>query len=187
MIKTKDLAAQQLEADSYGETAPDILYNVVKTGVVTIPKGILDMGKKEIIAHARDIYNAMMDGSLDPIETMIIIKKGITFFESLDENVRPVIYGKTIVNRGEVLKLHNAEIEASDLGVKWLYDGCNSPELERLQEDVKKATEALKQHQIALQTITTKTKMVDTATGEEYEAFPAVRTATAGYKISIKN
>jgi hypothetical protein len=181
MIKTKELAQQQRETDSNEIPIP---YKPITTGV-QMPRKILDMGKKEIIAHAKDIYNAMMDGNLDPIETMIEVKKGILFFETLDENVRPVIYGKTIVGRGDILKMHNVEIEPSELGVKWAYP--NNPELERLQEDVKVATEALKAHQIILQTITTAAKMVDMETGEEYIAFPGVRTCTNGYKFSVKN
>lgn len=175
------MAQQQREADN-AEYLP-----ISNSKEVSLPRNLLDMGKKEIIAGAKDIYNAMMDGIIDPIETQILIKKGLAFFEALDENVRPVIYGKNIVARGDVFKTHNVEIEPAELGVKWLYDRCESPELERLQEDVKKATEALKAHQVALQCITTATVMVDTDTGEEYTAHPAVRTCTSGYKFSIKN
>jgi hypothetical protein len=181
MLKTKEMAMQQREADSN-----EIQYKPITTGV-QMPRKILDMGKKEIIAHAKDIYNAMMDGNLDPIETMIEVKKGILFFETLDENVRPVIYGKTIVGRGDILKMHNVEIEPSELGVKWNFDVCNDNILTRLINALEAAKTAVTDRQNFLKVITTQTDVVDEETGEVYRVNPPVRTSLNGYKFSVKN
>lgn len=156
------------------------------TSVSLVPKKLLGLDKATIVTNAKRIVNAIADGDLDLIDTFIEIKKGMLFFETLEENVKTMVYGKTIVAKGEILKLHSVEIEASELGVSWDFKGCGDAVLNRLNEALSIAKQAVTDRQNYLKVITTISEQVDTETGETYKVNPPVRKATSGYKFSIK-
>lgn len=178
-MKTKD-AFMSLREQEQSETTG------TQTGVSFSPKKLLNVDRKTIISTAMSVVNAIQDGEFDLVDTFIEIKKGVLFFETLEENTKAIVYGKSLVGKGEVLKRHSVEIEQSELGVKWDYSGCNDVILDRLTIAFTEAKKAMEDRQNYLKIITTITEQVDMETGETYKVNPPVRTSTNGYKFSVK-
>lgn len=178
MERTKDMAMDQRQrSEEVANTS---------TGVSLTPKKLIALDKATIVSNAKAIVNAVQDGDLDLVDTFIEVKKGKLFFETLEENLKGFVYGKSLVAKGAILKMHSVEIEQSELGVVWDYKGCCDVILDRLNERMISAAAAVKERQAYLQVITTISKQVDMETGEEYTVNPPVRKATNGYKFSIK-
>jgi hypothetical protein len=179
MGKTKELFRE--EREQYDEYRFPSKYPVstksVDTGLTLQTKKLLTLTKSDIRDYAITIVDSVQNGEQDLIETMISVKKAISFFEQLDENLRPLFYSKQIVSKGDILKVHNVEIEPSDFS-KWDFKNCNDEILNRICEDKKDRENALK-------LITSPTKYIDTVTGSEYVANPPIKKTTSGYKITI--
>lgn len=149
-------------------------------------KTLLNVDKDTLIEYAKNIVASIQDGHEDALEVLICVKKGLMFFEALDENVRPIVYSKDITSGSNILSVHNADIEASQLGVKWHYEGCNDVILNKLYEELESLKLKIKDRENYLKVITTISEQIDEETGETWKVNPPIKKSTSGYKITIK-
>ena len=156
-----------------------------ETGLTINTHKLLNLTKSDIKALADQVIVRVSEGDFDSTQVMIANKKAMALHEAIDVLLKPIFYGKNIVSRGDVLKMHNVEIEPAGLGSVWLYDGCQCVVLERLNAEMVTLKEKIAARQLILKGLTTGTELCDEETGESYTAFPAVNKKSEGYKITI--
>ncbi len=167
-----------------GESITDA--SIRRGGVPLIPKRLLKLTGDDINEFCKAIVAEVQDGNEDALEMLICIKKGIRIFELLDENIRPIVYGKNLVAKGGILKLHNVEVEPAELGTKWYFDRCGDAKLNTLNQELEAAKQKVTDRQNELKVITTISEQVDTDTGETWKVNPPIKRSTSGYKVTIK-
>jgi len=143
---------------------------------------LLNASKASLKEIAQGIIADIAEGNKDPLEVLIMAKKGLELFGAIEENAKHYVYGKQY----EKQSLYGCEIEPASLGTKFDYSGCNDHELDQLEQMALSANNAVKDRQNFLKAINKSANLVDVSTGEVYTAYPPVKTQTAGYKISIK-
>jgi len=149
-------------------------------------KNLLDLGLSDITELAKARVQEVKDGYKDGMEVLIYAKKGAAYFKAVDDNVKNIVYGKNYISKGEEYGKHSVKVEQAELGVAYDYSGCNDPEYDSLRLDFDSAKKELEKRQTFLKAVTKDLEVVDTETGETRTIKPPVRTATLGYKISLR-
>lgn len=161
-----------------------------KSEVATVPienQRLLTATKSDLCEMASIIMEAADDGIADPLDTLIIAKKGEYVFKSIVEGMK----GKcSLPEKG--YERHNVAMSERATGVQWHYDTCNDPEWNKLNEQKIAIVEGMKQRETYLKGLG-KPLMVEASvneeTGEEIAAhtiYPAVRVAGESLILSIK-
>ncbi|MNI33149.1 hypothetical protein D3C87_755770 [compost metagenome] len=161
-----------------------------KSEVATFPienQILLTASKAELSEMASIIMEAADDGIADPLDTLIIAKKGLYVFESIVEGMK----GKCkLPEKG--YERHNVAMSERATGVQWHYDTCNDPEWNELNSQRILIEARLKVREAYLKSLNCSIKIessVSEETGEAIEAhtiFPAVRVAGESLILSLK-
>lgn len=171
MEKTKDQHIQQQEQELANQ----------ETGLSLELSGLIKLNKEEIAQGVDLIKQRVEDGLIDPLDALIIAKKGKESYDQIEKAIRPLaeekIYGKDYARHGVL-------VEEANIGARWDYKPCQDPLLESLELRVK-------ERQKFLQTVKKPTKIdfVDEVTGDvtEHEIYPAIKShGRLGLKLTIK-
>jgi hypothetical protein len=161
-----------------------------KSEVAIVPiegQRLLTATKSDLSEMASIIMEAADDGMADPLDTLIIAKKGLYVFESIVEGMK----GKCkLPEKG--YERHNVAMSERATGVQWHYDTCNDPEWNELNAQKISIDARLKIREAYLKGLKGETQIEASAneeTGEAIEAhtiFPAVRVAGESLILSLK-
>jgi len=161
-----------------------------RSEVATLPienQKLLTATKSDLSEMASMIMEAADDGFADPMDTLIIAKKGEYVFKAIVEGMK----GKCILPEKGYEK-HNVAMSERATGVQWHYDTCNDPEWNNLNAQKISIDEQLKVREAYLKGLGKPLEVaasVNEETGEETPAhtvYPAVRVAGESLILSLK-
>jgi len=161
-----------------------------KKEVAVLPienKTIVNSTKSDLSVMASRIIEAVDDGYSDPLDTLIMAKKGAYVFKGIIEGME----GKVPTPQKGLERLGCA-ISERTTGVKWYFDGCNDPVWVELNQQLQETAAKLKEREDWLKTFTKPTDVDDQAdedgvvTMEARRIFPPVKIGGQSIIISIK-
>ncbi|SMC52493.1 hypothetical protein [Pedobacter nyackensis] len=163
-----------------------------KAEIAVLPienKSILTSDKSELSYMASLILQGVDDGYADPMDTLLMAKKGMYVFKGIVEGLE----GKVAVPEKGYTK-HHCTIREQMTGVKYHFEECNDPVWTELYEQFKAIEFQLKERQEWLKTFKKPTEVeaeIDEDTGEEISPArkinPPVKMGGMSIIISIKN
>lgn len=147
---------------------------------------ILNADKSELSEMASIILESVDDGNADPLDVLIIAKKGKYVFDALVEGMK----GKVNIEDKNLTK-HNVVVRKQDTGVRYFYDGCNDAKLSEINNQILALQEKQKQREEFLKSLKGETKeYINEETGEveifENPIYPPSRIGTPSLICTIK-
>lgn len=147
---------------------------------------LLNADKSELSEMASIILESVDDGNADPLDVLIIAKKGKYVFDALVEGMK----GKVYLEDKNFTK-HNVAIRKQDTGVRYFYDGCNDEKWSEINNQILALQEKQKQREEFLKSLKGETKeFVNEETGEvevfENPVYPPSRIGTPSLICTIK-
>lgn len=132
-------------------------------------KNLLTADRSELSYMASLMIEAVDDGLADPLDTLIIAKKGKYVFDAIVDGMK----GKAKIDDKNYTK-HNVNIRQQETGVKYFYDGCNDPIWKELNMQAIEIAEQMKQRQEWLKTLKGETKEYVDEEGEVFNFNPPI-------------
>jgi hypothetical protein len=153
-----------------------------ETGLSLELNNLLSIDKAGIKQKVDAVMVTIQDGWTDPLDALIMAKKGVDLFSSLEKNIRPFAEAKG-AQKG--LVKYSTEISEAMTGVKYDYSACGDPIYNELKEASDKASEAVKERETFLKAIS---KPMDIVVNEAevYTIKPPIKTGKLGLKLEIK-
>lgn len=144
-------------------------------------RSLLNLKKGEILQLASEILQQVNDGILDDLDAKVFAKKGMTFFEALNDGLA----GKVELPQEKDYKKHGCTMRMQDVGVRYDYSDCGHPLVDEVNEFNNVQKPALEEAYKYLKSIKNETEVIDEATGETYNVKPAVKTASRSVIITF--
>lgn len=147
---------------------------------------LLNAEKSDLSEMASLILESVDDGNADPIDVLILAKKGKYVFDAIVEGMK----GKANFEDKNFTK-HNVVMRKQDTGVRYYYDGCNDEKWNDLNIKILALNEELKQREEFLKSLKGETKeYTNEETGEvetfENPVYPPSRVGTPSLICTIK-
>ena len=147
---------------------------------------LLNADKSELSEMVSIILESVDDGNADPLDILIIAKKGKYVFDALVEGMK----GKVNFEDKNFTK-HNVVIRKQDTGVRYFYDGCNDTKWSEINNQILALQEQQKQREEFLKSLKGETKEFtneDTGEVESFEnpVYPPSRIGTPSLICTIK-
>lgn len=150
---------------------------------------LLTATKEDLSLMVSKIMEGIDDGLTDPLDLLILVKKGLFVFEALNESLK----GKVSPPEEKDFKKHNATVKVQLMGVRYSYDQCNDSVWNDLNEKMKDISEKMKARQLKLKSLSKSEEVpdeVDEETGElimeSRTLYPPVKTGTETIVLGIK-
>jgi len=149
-------------------------------------KTILHSDKSDLSEMASMMLEAVDDGFADPLDTLIIAKKGIYVFDAIVKGMK----GKAFIDGGKMSK-HSVDIRTQDVGVRYDFTGCGDHVWNELNQQIAELTAKQKEREEFLKSLKGETKYhLNEETGEEqtFETpiYPPARTGSSSLILTIK-
>lgn len=141
-------------------------------------KRLLTADKSDLSLMASLIIEGVDDGNSDPLDTLIMAKKGIYVFEGIAEAMK-----NKVPTPEKGYTKYNCVVTERNTGVSYSYDTCNDPiwtDLNRRQLDIK---EKIKTREAWLKTFTKPTPVDDQIDEESGEVIMEARIINPPVKI----
>lgn len=155
----------------------------VETGLSFELKNLISISKADIKEKVDAVVVTIQDGWTDPLDALILAKKGVELFSSLEKNVRCYAEAKQ-VSKG--YSKHGTKISEAMAGVKYDYSTCNDPEWNELSKKAEEAKKELSKREEFLKAVTKDIEVVDVDTGATHTLKPPVKTGKLGLKLEIQ-
>lgn len=136
-------------------------------------RSLLNLHKGEILELATEILQQVNDGILDDVDVKVFAKKGIVFFEALNDGLS----GKVGLPQDKDYKKHGCTMRMRDTGVRYDYSVCGHPIIDEINSFMAEKKIALDMAQKQLKAIKTETEITDEDTGETFTVKPPFRSA----------
>ncbi|HYG84560.1 MAG TPA: hypothetical protein VD907_06830 [Verrucomicrobiae bacterium] len=157
------------------------------THVATIQKGeFSELDKNAIEAIASHYEDGINEGFIDPIEALIIAKKGQEIYKAVERRVRPLAESEISIPKGDKITKYYAEVTQGETGVKYDYASCGDKLWDNLNAQLESISAEIKEREKFLQGVKKEQGCFDPETGESWTVNPPVRTGKIGLKITIK-
>lgn len=153
-----------------------------ETGLSFELKNLIAINKASIKAKVEDVVNGIQDGWIDPVDALILSKKGNEFFTLMEKNVRPMAEAKPV---GKGFRKFDCEITEGMTGVRIDYSNCGDPVYNELAEKIDELTAELKERKKFLDGISKPTDIVING-AEVYKINPPIKSGKMGFKLEIK-
>lgn len=154
-----------------------------ETGLSLELSGLIKLNKSEIKERSNEIKQRVLDGELNPLDVLIMAKKGIESFKQLETDIRPIAeeesYGKGYVK-------HGVSVEEKMNGVKYDFSNCGDKEWEEINAEFEAIKLRKEKRETFLKTLTKPLELVDTDTGETYTIHPPIKSGKIGLTLTIK-
>jgi len=134
---------------------------------------------------ARALVNEVADGTRDGVDLFTLATKLSLFADTLKENVKSYVYGKTLAQKGDKYVLNGVELTPAEIGTKYDYESCKDTMWERLDADLKTAKARKEEREKFLKTIKGKVTVVDDETGEVATIYEPVKSGQSGYRSKV--
>lgn len=150
---------------------------------------LLSATREELSLMASKILESVDDGYADPLDTLILAKKGLFVFEAILESLK----GKVSIPEEKDFKKHNVSVKVQLMGVRYSYDQCNDEVWNKLNDQKSQIVEAMKARELKLKSLSGSIEVgdeVDEDTGdilqEARTLFPPVKKGTETIVLGIK-
>lgn len=149
-------------------------------------KTLLTADRSDLSEMASMMIEAVDDGFADPLDTLIIAKKGMYVFDAIVKGMK----GKANIDGGKVSK-HNVDVRTQDVGVRYDFTGCGDVVWNELDQQIAELKEKQKVREDFLKGLKGETKyFLDEDTGEEQTfnppIYPASRSGASSLVLTIK-
>jgi len=134
---------------------------------------------------ARALVNEVAEGTRDGVDLFTLATKLSLFADTLKENVKSYVYGKTLAQKGDKYVLNGVELTPAEIGTKYSYESCQDTMWERLDADFKTAKARKEEREKFLKTIKGKVTVVDDETGEVATIYEPVKSGQSGYRSKV--
>lgn len=134
---------------------------------------------------ARALVNEVAEGTRDGVDLFTLATKLSLFADTLKENVKSYVYGKTLAQKGDKYVLNGVELTPAEIGTKYDYESCKDTMWERLDADFKTAKARKEEREKFLKTIKGKVTVVDDETGEVATIYEPVKSGQSGYRSKV--
>lgn len=171
-----------MEHPQIGEMAEQEAANT-QTGLSFELNNLIGIDKAGIRKKVDEVSLSIQDGWTDPLEALILVKKGKELFDTLEKTVRPYAESTAI---GKGLVKYNTEISEAMTGVKYDFTHCGDSLWNDLSADLEKTKELLKERETFLKAVTKDMEIVDTDSGETFTIHAPVKSGKLGLKLEIK-
>ena len=152
-----------------------------RTEVAVLPienKKIINADKSELSIMASRILEGVDDGEADPLDTLIMAKKGVYVFEAIVEGLK----GK-IPSPEKNAEKYGCTISERTTGVKYYFDGCNDPIWTDLKLQASELDEKIKAREAWLKGFSKPTEIEDEVDEESGEVLAPARKISPPVKI----
>ncbi len=134
---------------------------------------LLQLHKGEILELATEILQQVNDGILDDVDVKVFAKKGMVFFEALNEGLS----GKVELPQEKDYKKHGCTMRMQDTGVRYDYSACGHPVIDELNQFLSEKKPIIEKVQKELKGLKSETELTDEGTGETFTVKPPFRSA----------
>lgn len=173
----------EMREAEYGHEDETTTTTNTETGLSFELSNLISIDKATIRQKVDAVSMSIQEGWTDPLDALIVAKKGKEFFDALEKNVRPYAEAKPI---GKGLVKYSTEISEAMTGVKYDYSHCDDSEWALLSLANEQAKAKLTERENFLKGVTKDMEIVDTDTGETYTIHPPVKSGKLGLKLEIK-
>jgi hypothetical protein len=183
MGATKDLFMEDRELNLFLQPKEEVALLPVEN------KKLLTANKSDLSLMASLIVEGVDDGNADPLDTLILAKKGAYVFTSIVEGLK----GKVQAPESKDYSKHFCEIASRMTGVSYSYDKCNDPVWTSLAGDLAVLQEKIKAREAWLKSFSKPTQVneqVDEDSGEVImearKIYPPAKMGSESIIINIK-
>jgi hypothetical protein len=153
----------------------------------TLPVITTGLKKSEIAALASSAVDSLLESG-NQFEVAEALSAMEDFVKQVKSDQRYISYLRDELTKtgGKLTTPSGAKIEVAEVGTSYDFTNCGDIELTRMEEELKRSEEAVKNRRDFLKTVTVKGMVVtDTETGETYTVYPPVKTSKSSYKVSL--
>jgi hypothetical protein len=125
-----------------------------ETGLSLELNQLLNHNKKSMAKLVTIATDAVINGEIDPIKSLVYAKKGCELFSQLEKAIRPIAEEKVKLGKGEIYKTYDVAISQAEQGVKYDFTHCEDPIWNSLKAATEQAAEALKERETFLKAVT---------------------------------
>lgn len=185
MGKVKASFMEQREQEFYNdEEGPNELNNHVALSKAV--KSLVGLDAATIDTLAKAEIQSVAEGFKDPVDLFTLSTKGLLYFNSINENLKPYVYAQQLAPKGGTYIKNGVELTPSELGVKYDFTRCGDAEWVDLNTQFENAKKAKADREKFLKGIKQKLTVVDEATGEVSTIYEPIKSGIMGYKTSVK-
>jgi len=135
---------------------------------------------------ARALVNEVADGTRDGVDLFTLATKLSLFADTLKENVKSYVYGKTLAQKGDKYVLNGVELTPAEIGGKYSFEHCNDPDWDRLDWEVKRWKQSKDERETFLKSLKEPLTTVNDETGEVIRIQPANKIGgVQGYRSKV--
>jgi len=134
---------------------------------------LLNLHKGEILELATEILQQVNDGILDDVDVKVFAKKGMTFFEALNDGLK----GKVELPQDKDYKKHGCTMRMQDTGVRYDYSECGHPVIDEVNQFLTEKKPLIEKIQKELKNLKTSTEITDEDTGETFTVKPPFKSS----------
>ena len=154
---------------------------------IAISKLDKNITKAEIKSQAAIIKQSILDGYIDPVETLVIAKKMQEFGKTVEGEIKGIANEKAQIGKNETLSIFNANVIRKMVKTEYDFGNCGDPFWNRVNSEIENLKKQLKAREDFLKTIQKPMMIADEFTeGEEVTLNPPIKYQTEGLSITIK-
>lgn len=185
MGKSKASFMEQREWEqNHSEETPNEMNNHLALSKAT--KSLVSLDAATIDTLAKAEIQSVADGFKDPVDLFTLSTKGLLYFNSINDNLKPYVYAQQLAVKGLSYIKNGVELTPAELGVKYDFSVCKDAEWVELTSKFEMAKKAKTDRESFLKTIKGKLVLVDDETGEVSTIFEPIKSGVMGYKTSVK-
>lgn len=136
-------------------------------------RSLLNLKKGEILELATEILQQVNDGILDDVDVKVFAKKGMVFFEALNDGLS----GKVQLPEEKDYKKHGCTMRMQDTGVRYDYSVCGHPVIDELNAFIADKKPLIEKVQKELKNLKSETDITDEDTGETFTVKPPFKSS----------
>lgn len=136
-------------------------------------RSLLNLKKGEILEIATEILQQVNDGILDDVDVKVFAKKGMVFFEALNDGLS----GKVQLPQEKDYKKHGCTMRMQDTGVRYDYSVCGHPVIDELNAFMTEKKPLVDKIQKELKNLKAETEITDEDTGETFTVKPPFKSS----------
>lgn len=142
--------------------------------------------KEQAEVFANKLTEEVLQGEVNPLELHVKMSAMQKAFDAVKKNIASLVLEEAQKYGEKSFEAMNAKIEIQELGVKYDFSGCGDYEWEMLDAREKATSDAKKEREKFLKSLTKSMTIVNEGTGEIEMVRPPVKSSTTGIKVTLK-
>ena len=140
--------------------------------------------KDGITEFATRVLQAINDGEVNPLDLKIHFKALELAQERIKEHLNKLALVEAEKYKKEVYK--GFLVNVQEMGQTYDYSQCNDPILVEINEEFERIKALKKGREDMLKTLKEATPMIDSKTGEQFDAYPPMKTSTTSIVLKLQ-